>query len=52
MSLNALIDCVPDGAATNMIRCTANVTALTFTVGTADLTAGKVCVALEYVMTA
>jgi hypothetical protein len=51
LSLNALLDVVPDGAATNMIRVTSNITALTFTVADADLTAGKIAVALEYVVT-
>jgi hypothetical protein len=52
LTLNALLDVVPDGAAANMIRTTSNVTSLTFTVGTAALTAGKICVALEYYVTA
>ena len=47
LTLNALLDTVPDGAATNAIRCT-TATQLTFTVGTADLTAGKVRVFLRY----
>ena len=51
LTLNALLDVVPDGTAANMIRTTANVESLTFTVGTAALTAGKVCVAIEYFMT-
>lgn len=51
LTLNALLDTVPDGAAANMIRVASNVTALTFTVGTAALTAGKIAVALEYVVT-
>ncbi|MHC4361381.1 MAG: hypothetical protein ACYSTZ_01035 [Planctomycetota bacterium] len=51
LSLNAILDVVPDGAAANMIRCTA-ATQLTFTVGTADLTAGVVAVVLRYSVTA
>ena len=52
LSLNALLDVVPDGAIANMIRATSNITALTFTVATAALTAGKIVVALEYFVTA
>lgn len=49
-SLNALLDTVPDGAATNMVRLTAN-RDIVATVAVAALTAGKMVVALEYVMT-
>jgi len=49
LTLNALIATVPVGTAASSIRATSNITALTFTVGTAALTAGKVMVALEYV---
>ena len=52
LTLNALIDTVPDGAAANMIRVTSNITALTYTVAVAALTAGKIVTALEYVVTA
>jgi len=50
-SANALIDVVPVGTAATMIRCTA-ATQLTLTVAVAALTAGKIAVALEYVVTA
>ena len=52
LTLNALIDTVPDGAATNMIRVTSNITSLTYTVAVAALTAGKIVTAVEYVVTA
>jgi len=48
LTLNALVATVPVGTAATSIRATSNITSLTFTVGTAALTAGKVCVALEY----
>ena len=51
LTLNALLDVVPVGTAATMIRCTA-ATQLTFTIATAALTAGKIAVALEYVVTA
>ena len=51
LTLNAILDTVCDGTAANMIRCTAY-TQLTFTVGTAALTAGVVAVALRYSVTA
>lgn len=50
LTANALIDTVPDGTAANMIRLTANAQ-LTATVAVAALTAGKIVVALEYVVT-
>lgn len=49
-SANALIDVVPVGTAATMIRCTA-ATQLILTVAVAALTAGKIAVALEYVVT-
>lgn len=52
LTLNALVACVPVGTAATAIRVTSNITSLTFTVGTAALTAGKICVALQYIMTA
>lgn len=51
LSANALLDTEPDGTAANMIRTTSNLTSLTFTIGTAALTAGKIAVALEYYIT-
>ena len=48
LSLNALLDVVVDGTAANMIKTAANIEALTFTVGVADLTAGVINVMLEY----
>jgi hypothetical protein len=48
LTLNALLDTVPDGTAANAIRLTDAINAITFTVGTADLTAGKISVAVEY----
>lgn len=51
LTANALLDTVPDNTAANAILTSANLTALTFTVGTAALTAGKIVVALEYVVT-
>lgn len=50
LTLNALLDTVPVGTAATAVRCTAN-TALTMTIGVADLTAGKLAVALDYVVT-
>ena len=52
LTLNALIDTVPVGTAATAIRCTSTVQSLTFTPAVAALTAGKICVALEYVVTA
>jgi len=52
LTANALIDTVPVGTAATSIRCTSTIQALTFTVATAALTAGKIVVALEYVVTA
>ena len=49
LTLDALIDIVPVGTAATSILTTAY-TQLTFTVGTADLTAGKVHVCLRYFM--
>ena len=51
LTLNALIDVVPDGAATNMVRCTA-ATQLTCTIATTAFTAGVVAIALKYAVTA
>ena len=51
LALNDLLDTVPDGTAANAIRVTSNITALTFTVAVADLTAGKIAVALDYWVT-
>jgi len=52
LTLNALLDVVPVGTAATMIRATSNITTLTFTIGTAALTAGRICVALDYFVTA
>jgi hypothetical protein len=52
LTLNALLATVPVGTAASSIRVTSDITELVFTVGTADLTAGKVVVALEYIVTA
>jgi len=52
LTKNALVDLVPDGTAAHMIRVTSNITALTYTVAVADLTAGKIVTAVEYVITA
>jgi hypothetical protein len=50
-ALTGLLDVVPDGTAANMILTTAY-TQLTFTVGTAAFTAGKMVVGLRYAITA
>lgn len=50
LTLNALLDTVCVGTAATAIRCTV-ATQLTFTVGTADLTAGVIAVALPWTMT-
>ncbi len=50
LTLNALLDPVTDGTAAKSIRTTSTIKALTFTVGTAALTAGVVLVAIEYYM--
>ena len=47
-SLNALLPIVPVGSAATAIRVTSNITALTFTVAVAPLTAGKAVVAIQY----
>lgn len=47
LTLNALVDVVPDGAATNMFRCTA-ATQLTVTIAVEALTAGKMAICLNY----
>jgi hypothetical protein len=47
LSLNAMLDIVPVGTAATVIRCTA-ATQLTFTIATADLTAGKMAVGLRW----
>lgn len=49
-TLNALLDVVPVGTAATSFRCTA-AAQLTVTIATADLTAGKFAVALDYVCT-
>ena len=49
-SLTGLLDVVPDGTAANMILTTAY-TQLTFTIGTAAMTAGKCVVGLRYAIT-
>jgi hypothetical protein len=50
LTLNALIDIVPVGTATTMIRCTAH-TLLVCTIATTDFTAGKVAIGLRWGMT-
>jgi hypothetical protein len=50
-SLNAMLDVVPQGLAAAMIRLASPLTALTFVVAAAALTAGKAVVALEYFVT-
>ena len=50
LTANALLDVVPNGAAANMIRLTAHLTTLTLTVAEAALTAGKILIALEYLV--
>lgn len=52
LTLNALLATVPVGLAASSIRVTSDIIALVFTVGTAALTAGKIVVALEYIVTA
>jgi hypothetical protein len=52
LALNALVATVPVGTAASAIRVTSAITGLVFTVGTGDLTAGKIVVALEYIVTA
>jgi len=48
LTLNALLDLVPVGTAATAIRLTSQINSLTFTVGTAALTAGKITACLEY----
>jgi len=53
LTLNALIAAVPDFATVgDMIRLTAAINSLTFTVGTEALTAGKITAALFWVLSA
>ena len=51
LTLNALLDVIPDGAATNMIRVASADNTAIFTVGTAALTAGRIVLAIEYFVT-
>lgn len=51
LTLNALLDTVPDMSAANAIRLAAAINSLTFTVATAALTAGKIVVAVYYIVT-
>jgi hypothetical protein len=48
LTANALLDTVAVGSAATAIRVSTAITALTFTVATADLTAGKITVALRW----
>ena len=48
LTLNAVLDTVPDQTAANAIRMTSTINSLTFTIGVNDLTAGKVTACLEY----
>ncbi len=50
LTLDAILDVVPDGTASTVLRATAPL-GCTFTIATADLTAGKIHVALRYVDT-
>ena len=50
LSLNAILDTVPDGTAANAVRLTAK-RQLVATVATETLTAGKFVVAVEYIVT-
>ena len=52
LTLNARRDVVPNNTAANSILLTSNLTALTFTIGTAALTAGKIVIALDWIETA
>lgn len=53
LTLNALLIAVPDFATVaHMITLAAAINSLTFVVGTADLTAGKVTVALQWCLSA
>ncbi|RKY07151.1 MAG: hypothetical protein DRP56_06240 [Planctomycetota bacterium] len=51
LTANALLDVVPDGTATNMVRLTSADNTAIFTVATAALTAGKIVLAVEYFVT-
>lgn len=51
LTLNALLDVVPQGAAANALRITGN-SGCSFVIATAALTAGVIAVALRYVDTA
>lgn len=51
LTLDALVDVIPDGAATNMVRLTAADNTAIFTVATAALTAGKIHLIVEYYVT-
>lgn len=51
LTLNALLDTVPDMTAANAVRLTSAVNSLTFTVAVDALTAGKIVVALYYIVT-
>ena len=50
LSLDALLDIVPDGTAANAIRLTA-AGSCSFVIGTADLTAGQIVVGVRYIDT-
>jgi len=49
LTANALLDVVPDGTAANMIRTTDHVTAISGIIAVEALTAGKICVQLDWV---
>lgn len=50
LTAGALLDVVPDGTATNMIKTAAKQN-LSFVIAVADITAGKVWVCLRYIVT-
>ena len=50
LTLNDLVSCVPKSTQATWIRLTAALNSLTFTISAAALTAGKITVALEWVL--
>jgi hypothetical protein len=46
-----MLDTIPDGTAANVVRVSGPTNQLIFTVAAADLTAGRIVVALEYYIT-
>lgn len=51
LATDALLDTVPNGTAANAVRVSSALNSLTFSPSVADLTAGRVVVALDWVLT-